>query len=551
MKTGIIPMTQSGAILGRPGQYKSPPFLFTSKGERGSVTLYDFVRKKPVIPDNPSEIPEDFGKDSLVIVPYVVKPFVFYCDSIEWDGNIDNMDKSGDGTKENPWRNVNYALYRLQCIIDTCCDYIQLKVSGIVNYLIYPNMFFRPAYIYGRNRLIISGINFNLTFTREMCDLFSWLISGIEKTYFIDFNAEIVLANDDFNGFGGNYLYFYNSKIKITDAYTGDDNRNISVFNVYYSNFYDCNVDVITAEEVNGGYYIYIFNSNLYSNFYHCKIKLTSGRAFHNCHHSYFYDIQVAFEENYSVTEVPNRYCFNNNYDSVFYKCQCIGNSLIHRDPGWGSGATYNIASFFVYNYRSAFINCAIDHKALNNDYITTQVRASATLFSENDNSCFYNCEAELEATVYGTDGTYIDLNGYGNRGAQYYSCRCTLNANTKSVMPVDRYYSTTANSRATGYGFISQGENTVYHNCNASISCVSYISYMANDTYGPYQACDADSIAYGFQYSPKSGDVISGCNATLSVSATAEYSRYVEGKATEEKCELYNMDNGECEGES
>ena len=441
-------MTQSGAILGRPGQYKSPPFLFTSKGERGSVTLYDFVRKKPVIPDNPSEIPEDFGKDSLVIVPYVVKPFVFYCDSIEWDGNIDNMDKSGDGTKENPWRNVNYALYRLQCIIDTCCDYIQLKVSGIVNYLIYPNMFFRPAYIYGRNRLIISGINFNLTFTREMCDLFSWLISGIEKTYFIDFNAEIVLANDDFNGFGGNYLYFYNSKIKITDAYTGDDNRGISVFDVYYSNFYDCNVDVITAEEGNGGYYIYIFNSNSYSNFYHCEIKLTAGYAFYYCDHSYFYDIQVAFEENYSVTEVPNRYYFHHNHDSIFYKCQCIGNSLIHRDPGWGSGATYNIASFFVYNYRSAFINCAIDHKALNNDYITTQVRASATLFSENDNSCFYNCEAELEATVYGTDGTYIDLNGYGNHGAQYYSCRCTLNANTKSVMPVDRYYSTTANSR-------------------------------------------------------------------------------------------------------
>ena len=430
-------MTQSGAILGRPGQYKSPPFLFTSKGERGSVTLYDFVRKKPVIPDNPSEIPEDFGKDSLVIVPYVVKPFVFYCDSIEWDGNIDNMDKSGDGTKENPWRNVNYALYRLQCIIDTCCDYIQLKVSGILNYGIYPSIF---GYVYGRNRLIVSGINFNFTYTEEKLDLFPWLISGIKETYFIDFNAEIILANDDFYGFGGNYLHFYNSKIKITDAYTGDDNRNISVFNTNYSNYYNCNVDVITVEEGNGGYYIYIFYSNLYSNFYHCELKLTAGSAFRRCYHSYFYDIQVAFKENYSVTENPNRYYFYSNNDSIFYKCQCIGNSLIHRDPGWGSGATYNIASFFVYNYRSAFINCAIDHKALNNDYITTQVRASATLFSENDNSCFYNCEAELEATVYGTDGTYIDLNGYGNRGAQYYSCRCKLNANTKSVMPVDRY---------------------------------------------------------------------------------------------------------------
>lgn len=540
MKTGIIPMTQSGAILGSPGQYKSPPFLFTSKWERGSVTLYDFVRKKPVIPDNPSEIPEDFGKDSLTLVPFVVKPFVFYCDSIEWDGNIDNMDKSGDGTKENPWRNVNYALYRLQCIIDTCCDYIQLKVSGIVNYLIYPNMFFYPAYIYGRNRLIISGINFNLTFTREMYDLSPWLISGIEETYFIDFNAEIILANDDFYGFGGNYLHFYNSKIKITDAYKGDDQYYISVFKVYYGNFYDCNVDVILVGELNPGYYIYIVASNLYSNFYHCKIKLTAGYAFLYCDNSYFYDIQVAFEENYSVTKNPIRYGFHNNIDSIFYKCQCIGNCLVHWHPNWGFSKTYNIASFFVYNYRSVFINCAVDHKTLNNDYITTQVRASATVFDTNNNSCFYNCEAELEATVYGTDETRITLKGYKNYGAQYYSCRCTLNANIKSVMPVDGDSSTTANSRAIGYGFISQGENTVYHNCNASISCVSYVS---SD-----QACYAYSIAYGFQYSPKSGDVISGCNATLSVSATAEY---VEGKTKEEKCELYNMDNGECEGES
>ena len=193
----------------------------------------------------------------------------------------------------------------------------------------------------------------------------------------------------------------------------------------------------------------------------------------------------------------------------------------------------------FNNSYRSFFVNCSVASDIVKNAFVAC------------DYSCFYNCDAKLEATIYDTDGNGTSLTGYSNYKAQYYSCRCTLNVNINVVMPVDRYYSTTANSRAFGYGFISQGENTVYHNCNASISCVSYISYMANDTYGPYQACYADSIAYGFQYSPKSGDVISGCNATLSVSATAEYSRYVEGKATEEKCELYNMDNGECEGES
>ena len=62
-------MTQSGAILGRPGQYKSPPFLMMPGNPvLEEVTLYDFnyeVENKP-----------------LEVVPYQVKAYTFYCDSI-------------------------------------------------------------------------------------------------------------------------------------------------------------------------------------------------------------------------------------------------------------------------------------------------------------------------------------------------------------------------------------------------------------------------------------------------------------------------------------
>ena len=537
MKTGIIPMTQSGAILGIPGQYKSPPFLFTSKGERGSVTLYDFVRKKPVIPDNPSEIPEDFGNDSLVIVPYVVKPFVFYCDSIEWDGNIDNMDKSGDGTQENPWKNINYALYQLKCILEESCDYIQLKVSGIMNYVINISEYF-GTYIYGKKRLIISWDNIQIEYHG------GWLVTGVQEAHFIDFNTEINLSIKSFYGFSGENLYFYNANIKIIDTFDDYDwNRTIEIFHCPYSNFYNCDI----TSSVKQGDYIRIFNYCSYSNFCNIEFDLFHGKAFNECNNSYFYDIDI-----YGDLQIEGEYftgiypvCEDCDY-SVFYNCKCKKNysvSLLNKSSD---------SRIFSYCENSVFINCSSENSISSLDN-SLDTRVLLCAFCYCNSSIFYQCEVKFDGMVFSDDHSYIVFTGYKNDNAQYYSCECTLNAETESIFPSNGYF-LSAISYASAYGFISYGKNTIFHNCKSFISCISHVSYMADGFYGPPgnpQQCDANSIAYAFQYSPNSGDVVSACNSTLSVSASADYSSFVEGSKYEEKCDLFNLDEKVCEGEN
>ena len=90
-------------------------------------------------------------KKELCIVEYNEQDaLTFYCDSIEWNGNYAEMDRSGYGSKENPWRNVRYALHILNCrvfdpgvrstryssryIAFSCFPRICLRVKGTINY---------------------------------------------------------------------------------------------------------------------------------------------------------------------------------------------------------------------------------------------------------------------------------------------------------------------------------------------------------------------------------------------------------------------------------
>ena len=78
-----------------------------------------------------------------------VKPmmqFTFYCDSIRKDSVVDlntfndpDVDSSGCGSREKPWRDLNYALECIQCFARTVCDgnfAFRLILTGEVNYAI-------------------------------------------------------------------------------------------------------------------------------------------------------------------------------------------------------------------------------------------------------------------------------------------------------------------------------------------------------------------------------------------------------------------------------
>jgi hypothetical protein len=54
-------------------------------------------------------------KDCCSVEYKSLDALTFYCDSVSWDGNYANMDRSGDGSSENPWRNVQYALHMIGC----------------------------------------------------------------------------------------------------------------------------------------------------------------------------------------------------------------------------------------------------------------------------------------------------------------------------------------------------------------------------------------------------------------------------------------------------
>lgn len=162
MKTAVIPMNEKGAILGQPGQYKNPPFLMLpGNPPLEEVTLYDF------------KVNEMSSENPLIVSEKKVKAYTFYCDSVSWDDSaiwedsasyteekvacVNSVNREGDGSKENPWKNIDYALQILDCILDnSCCCYIQLKVKGIVDYSVGMLVDYDIYEFNGMNRFILS-----------------------------------------------------------------------------------------------------------------------------------------------------------------------------------------------------------------------------------------------------------------------------------------------------------------------------------------------------------------------------------------------------------
>ena len=105
------------------------------------------------MPDGIVQAPADVVMPDLSIE--TINQFTFYCNSYEKSNHgiecLDEpnpntneycrvqMDARGDGTQENPWVDLNYALLRLCCIARTACSpcfNLKLVLSGNVNYMI-------------------------------------------------------------------------------------------------------------------------------------------------------------------------------------------------------------------------------------------------------------------------------------------------------------------------------------------------------------------------------------------------------------------------------
>lgn len=194
----IIPMTPAGALVRRyPAERvertNAPRFVELLTAPLEKRTLFRLIPHVPAPPEDFSQVPEDYGLNLIEYQEYEVEAMTFYCNSIAWDGDPATRDETGDGTKENPWRNVNYALERLQTSLDCsqdsmCCRQIyQLRIKGTINYTVGKQN--RRDWHQGYGRLILD------VWQEEETDPDKW---------------EVAYATVDFAGvtsFAGTYLY--------------------------------------------------------------------------------------------------------------------------------------------------------------------------------------------------------------------------------------------------------------------------------------------------------------------------------------------------------
>ena len=110
MSVYSIQMNQDGAIL-KTSKTAEESFLVMPDYIKLEKASYPRMTVNPIEPwteeDSP---PEDYGKNVIDDTFEEDWYYTFYCDSVEWDGNEETLDKSGNGSKENPWRNFTVAL---------------------------------------------------------------------------------------------------------------------------------------------------------------------------------------------------------------------------------------------------------------------------------------------------------------------------------------------------------------------------------------------------------------------------------------------------------
>lgn len=174
---------------------------------------------------------QDDAVECIKIVDEEIMIYTVYVDSISWDDSalwspnstdkdkqdcLAAMNTSGDGTKENPWRNLNYALDNLMeehnsdCLLlpmwADCHPAVRVVVTGVIDYTIKTTETFYAMVV---NNQYIPSVILDFQTTQD-----------IEHKELVDYSCSLQRASI----FYPSGVAFYNLKstAKLTVAYNGN-----------------------------------------------------------------------------------------------------------------------------------------------------------------------------------------------------------------------------------------------------------------------------------------------------------------------------------------
>lgn len=363
----IIPMTPAGALVRRyPAERversNAPRFVELLTAPLEKRTLFRLIPHVPAPPEDFSQVPEDYGLDLIEYQEYEVEAMTFYCNSVAWDGDPATRDETGDGTKENPWRNVNYALERLQTSLDcsqnSMCSrpIYQLRIKGTINYTVGKQS--RSDWHQGYGRLILD------VWQEEETDPDKW---------------EVANATVDFAGvtsFAGTYLY--NCYVHDLEFATASYYANMCYgicFNddtyTYPSALHGCRISDLhaygcqdiygirlassAAEEVNPGFSLMAYDchaSNLTSGGDACGMWLTPSRS--NDYPVLVLDCSVKNVKSFGTYEVliSNAYGMIVSRATTFspsYFFRCKVSDITAQEKALGFDGEYGLGGVEIY----------------------------------------------------------------------------------------------------------------------------------------------------------------------------------------------------------
>ena len=491
MEKAIISMNEKGAILGQPGQYAKPPFLMLpGNPPLEEVTLYDFKVNQIPEPEDVNNIPEDYGKELVEVTQKKVKAYTFYCVSEEWDDSLlwtynvseeeknnclAQMNQSGDGSKENPWRNVCHALKKLKCLLEnSCVDKFLLVVSGYINYTIADHSsIYNNKNFFGQRRLIID---------------------------FKDAEIHITPFNRDSYGIMSLYAVFVKNCI-INMEITEDFTASTSMHGLYYY-----------GESTYSPYYSQ-------TEFYHCQINISSAKK------GYLYGAEgvrfVSHTSRSNAKLVLYNFNMNINLPVNIWAIDADGLIIYNANINKKTDSSYlalDLRSSIIYNmsYQSELTTKSVESGnsfkdcSCYNLYFKYLDTFGQIEFS---NSTLYKTKVEVSGNV----------NDFGRNGSNkiilsYWSCSCY---NTDVIMDINSYITASINSYVSIpiTGILNMGAYPLV-NTNVDMKCYA-------ETNAKSIALDISGIKVEYDY----------WNASVTVSASGK-SNPLYGNFTEKEIE-------------